>query len=85
MNHEEQQKLADQVELEKLQKKIERMQQLVPVVGFFKCYFTMLKDYSTNFEAFHALNDEYFELFGVYRFSTWESFRNSMKHHDNKK
>jgi hypothetical protein len=84
MNHEAQKKLADQVELEKLQKKVDRMRQLVPTLGFFKCYFVLLKHCKTDTEAFNLLNDEYFELFGVYRYSDWDAFRNSMKYHNKK-
>lgn len=84
MNYEAQKKLADQVELEKLQIKVERMRQLVPIAGFFKCYFALLKESKTDVEAFNKLNDEYFELFGMYRYSDWDAFRNSMKYHNKK-
>ena len=85
MDHDAQRKLAAQVELEKLTKQVERMRQLVPVLGFFKCYFSLLKVCKTDVEAFNKINDEYFELFGVYRYSDWDAFRNAKKYHDNKK
>lgn len=85
MSYEAQKKLADQVELEKLQKKVERMQELVPINGFYKAYFKMLNESESNTAAFNKLNDEYFELFGVYRYSSWDVFRNAMKSHNKKK
>jgi len=75
MNHEAQKKLANQVELEKLQIKVERMRQLVPVNGFFKAYFELLKSVDSNIEAFELLNNEYYELFGIYRYNSYETFK----------
>lgn len=75
MNPEAQKKLADQVAYEKLEIKVARMRQLVPIDGFYKAYFDLLKASTSNLEAFNKLNDEYFELFGVYRYSSYESFK----------
>lgn len=75
MNDEIQRKLAQQVELENLQKKVERMKMLVPIDGFHKAYFLLLKDSTSNVEAFNKLNSEYFDLFGVHRYSEYNAFR----------
>lgn len=84
MSDELQRKLAHQVEIKKMQEKINRMRQLVPIDGFHRAYFLLLKDSTTNVEAFNKLNDEYFELFGVYRYGSWDYFRNAMKRKNQK-
>lgn len=76
---EQQLKLIREAEMLELQKKIERMQLLVPLSGFTKAYFFELKTAKTYTEAFEKVNDEYYELFGQYRFSSWNSFRNAIK------
>lgn len=75
MNHESKKKLADQVEFEKLQKKVDRMRQLVPTLGFIKAWFQILKTSESNIAAFETLNNEYFELFGTYRYNCYETFK----------
>ena len=75
MSHEHQKKLADEVAMQQLQKQNDRMKQLVPIDGFIKAYFELLKTVSSNIEAFEILNNEYFMLFGVYRYNSYESFK----------
>lgn len=84
MSNHTQWKLALAAEIEKLQKENDRMRQIGNTPGFYKAYFSLLKDCKTDVEAFNLLNDEYFELFGMYRYSDWDAFRNSMKYHNKK-
>lgn len=66
---------AHQIEIEKLEKKIAQMQRLATRQGFFQHYFELCKDCPTNLEAFERTNDLYFELYGEYRYSSYNSFR----------
>jgi DNA-binding GntR family transcriptional regulator len=84
MNHDIQKKLAQEAELQQMQQKVDRMRELVSLNGFSKAYFALLKNSKTDVEAFNTLNEEYHELFGQYRYSSWDAFRNSMKHHNKK-
>ncbi|MDH7444664.1 hypothetical protein [Aquimarina sp. 2201CG14-23] len=47
--------------------------------GYFLRYFDQLKNCRTAFEAYNNVNDEYFDLFGEYKYSSIRSFRNSLK------
>jgi hypothetical protein len=70
---------AKQVEIEKLTKKVERMRQIGTTAGFYKAYYDLLPKTKTYVDAFNQLNDEYFELFGVYRYSSYNTFRKRLK------
>ncbi len=47
--------------------------------AYFLRYFEKLKKSRTTIEAFHQVNDEFFDLFGEYKYSSIRSFRNSLK------
>ena len=47
--------------------------------GYFSRYFLHLKTSRTTIEAFNTTNEEYFELFGDYKYSCIRSFRISLK------
>jgi len=49
--------------------------------GFFLRYFYYLKKTRTTVEAFAEANQEYFDLFGEYRYSSNQSFRNQLKNY----
>ena len=49
--------------------------------GFFERYFHHQKEARTNFEAFNTTNDEFFELFGEFKYSNHSSFRVALKNH----
>lgn len=68
-------------ELQKYKEETELLRKLGSTVGFFNYYFYLLRDpqYRTRVEAFDAVNDLYFENFGDYRFSSYNSFRGSLK------
>jgi hypothetical protein len=68
---------AEELRAEKLEKQNARMRELGNTTGFFQAYFASLKEYRTNVLAFEALNEEYFSLFGEYRYKDYQSFRGS--------
>ncbi len=49
--------------------------------AYFLRYFGMLKNSRTMIEAFNSVNDEYFDLFGEYKYSCIRSFRRSLKNY----
>jgi hypothetical protein len=61
------------------------MRQLARRQGFFEYYFAECKNYKTNHAAFDAVNDLYFELFGEYRYSDFNVFKNANWHQNKKK
>jgi hypothetical protein len=66
---------------EELLLEVKIMRKLATKQGFFKYYFEQLKyqdKYKSNKEAFEAVNDLYFSLFGQYRYSSWQSFANQI-------
>jgi hypothetical protein len=77
--------LAQKHEIEKLQEKLELMKKLGTSNGFYKYYFAQLKHHNFNYECFAKVNDLYFTLFGVERYTSWDSFRNSLKNNSLKK
>lgn len=44
--------------------------------GFFQYYFKILPDARTQVEAFNEVNEEYLDIFGEYKYETYQSFRN---------
>lgn len=49
--------------------------------AYFLRYFEKLPKSRTTIEAFNHVNDEFFDLFGEYKYSCIRSFRNSLKRH----
>lgn len=69
--------LAQKAELEKLQAQNELMRKLATKSGFYHFYFTKINDFKTNIECFNYCNELYHSLFGEYRYSSNESFKNN--------
>lgn len=44
-------------------------------LGFFQYYFDMLPGFRTKYECFNHVNEQYFDLFGEYRYTDYNSFR----------
>ena len=63
------------IELEVLKQKTVLMQNLSSVEKFYKYYFSLLPTSKTKKEAFKKVNQLYFELFGIYRYCTFENFK----------
>lgn len=70
--------LAQEHEIKKLQEKVALMKQLATTEGFYKYYFQKLNSFKFNYECFNYINNLYFQLFGVERYKSWESFRQSL-------
>ena len=66
-------------ELEQLKKEREIMQKIATASGFYQYYFSQLLNYNSNLECFNAINDMYFDFFGEYRYSGYESFKQQIK------
>jgi hypothetical protein len=65
--------------IEKQQHKINLMRKLATSSGFFEYYFSILKKFKTQCSCFHEVNDMYFNFFGEYKYSDYNSFRNTLK------
>jgi len=55
--------------------------------GFFKYFFKQLGiridgklKHRTDYECFNAINEKYYDLYGEYRYSSYNSFRRSYRH-----
>lgn len=64
-------------EIEKLRAENKIMREIATPVGFFSYYFKMLKEekFTTNVSCFNYVNDLYFNFFGEYKYSDYNSFR----------
>lgn len=49
--------------------------------GFYQYYFNELPFHRTNLECFNHVNDIYFELYGEYRYESYNSFRIQYNQH----
>jgi hypothetical protein len=70
---------ALRLEIEKLRRENDLMKQLGTRKGFFDHYFKLLPIAKTNEDAFHQVNNTYFDLFGKFMFTNNEAFRKSLK------
>jgi hypothetical protein len=76
---------ALRIYVEKLEKQNEQMRLLSTKIGFYQEYFKELKTAKTNKEAFENVNDRYFELFGSYRYSDFNTFKRMTNYYNNQK
>lgn len=75
---------ALRIENEKLKAKMELIQQLSTTQKFFIYYFAQLKGFSSNKACFDHVNEQYFILFGAWRYSDYASFRVQLTKHSKK-
>lgn len=75
---------ANAIEIAKLKQQNEKMKKLASRTGFFQMYFLECKNHNTNKEAFDFVNEEYFELFGQYRYADYSSFKNISNYYHKK-
>jgi hypothetical protein len=66
-----------QAQIKELTLQNDLLKQLGTTAGFYEYYFKNIKHHRTNVECFNAVNDLYFDLFGEYRFSSFNAFRQS--------
>lgn len=69
---------------EKYRQQVNLMRQLYSAAGFFKYYFEQLPKHPTQIEAFNYVNDLHLDLFGQYRYSDYDSFRQALGYHKRK-
>lgn len=71
--------------LSKLQQENELLKKIATNLGFYNYFFELLKTSKTNTEAFHKANDKYHELFGEHKYSSYNSFMNTIKRQNKSK
>lgn len=69
----------------KIEKENELMRGLSTRKGFYNEFFKELKTASSNKEAFDNVNERYYNLFGQYRYSDYNSFKVMTNRYSNKK
>lgn len=69
-------------EVTRLKKELKITRQLGTRQGFFQYYFEELPKHRTNVECFNAVNDKYFDLFGEWRYTDYNSFRKQANHYN---
>jgi hypothetical protein len=52
--------------------------------GFYDEYFIKLRTAKSNTEAFNQVNEDYYGLFGHYRYSDWNTFKRMTNYYNNK-
>lgn len=66
-------------ELAKIQAENLLMRTLGTNQGFFQHYFEQLRNHRTQIECFNSVNEQYFDFFGEYRYSCYNSFRRQLR------
>lgn len=75
---------ALRVYLAKVEKDKELMRTLTNKDGFYSEYYKKLTNAKSNKIAFDELNELYFELFGKYRYSDFNTFKRVTNYYNNK-
>jgi len=60
--------------IKQLQEEKQFLRKLATSSGFFSLYYSLLHKFKTNLECFNHLNDRHFEEFGIYKYSSYQSF-----------
>lgn len=76
---------AMRIRLQKLEVENAAMRQLSTRKGFYEVYFKKLKTAKTNSEAFNQVNEDFYNLFGFYRYSDFNSFKVMTNYYNSKK
>lgn len=58
----------------KYQEQIKLMRKLATAQGFYEYYFSQLPKHKTNKDCFNFINDQYYEFFGEYKYSSYKNF-----------
>jgi len=82
MNHEEN---VLRIQVEVLEKKIKLMRELSNTNSFYQYYFRHLSKFNSNKDCFEFVNEQYHELYGVYRYADYGVFRAMLSRHNKKK
>lgn len=59
---------------EKYRDQIIVIRKIATAKGFYDYYFAIIPEFSTRIEAFNYVNELYFELFGEYKYSSYQNF-----------
>lgn len=76
---------ALRIHIAKIEKQNKQMRELSSRKGFYAAYFVALKTAKSNKEAFDNVNEVYYDLFGNYRYSDWNSFKKMTNYYNNQK
>ena len=68
--------IANEVTYKKVVEELELLKKLVTKKGFHQAWFNSLPKFKSREEAFHNLNEKYFEMIGDYRYSSYKAFQN---------
>lgn len=68
-----------QDQISELTRQNKLMRQLATAEGFYKYYFSQLPNHPTALSCFNAINDMYFDFFGEYKYSCYNSFQAASK------
>lgn len=79
-----QQEIADRAQLEKFRAENELMRKIGTTAGFFNYYFEILPKHRTHIETFNDVNEQHFELYGEYKYSSHSSFLTVLKRYRTK-
>lgn len=63
------------LQLSKLKENSKLLRELITTRGFINYYYNNLSKFETRKEAFEFCNDKYYEITGVYRFASIQSFK----------
>lgn len=72
---------AMRIQMQQLEAKIELMKQLRTSEGFIRYFFKEIDNYKNRAECFNAVNELFYQLFGEYRYSDYDSFRRVCNHY----
>jgi hypothetical protein len=75
---------ALRIYIAKIELENEKLRLLSSQKGFYAEYFKALITAKSNKEAFDTVNEEYYKLFGSYRYSDWNSFKKMTNYYNNK-
>lgn len=68
--------IANEHELKQLKNKYELLRKIITPKGFYETWFQSLPNYDGREEAFHALNESYYNLVGEYKYASYNAFLN---------
>ncbi len=71
-------------ELEKIRQEVIIMREIATPKGFYSFYFKNLLQFSKNRECFNYVNDKYYEFFGEYKYSSYDSFKKLVTYYQKK-
>ena len=72
-------------EVKELNREIKLLRLLGTRQGFFQYYFDELPRHKTYIECFNEINEKHFDLFGEYRYESYDSFRKQISYYNRNK